>query len=85
MKPVRTVSLSEALNLLQTQPIVTSYLGKPGCGCGCRGTYKESGSHKLRVKKFTEEANAGATLEYDEEAGILSAESEVRYVWFYFK
>ena len=75
---------------------VRSYRGRPGCGCGCRGTYSDAGT-RATTTRTTEAARciaAGdpvhmtlATVPGDRplEGCCLAFENDARYLWLYFR
>jgi hypothetical protein len=68
--------------MLTLEHTVRSYSGKPGCMCGCNGTYNESErARKMAITQLLK--NPAVRLQAwkrgsDEDAGCLYAESETR-------
>lgn len=68
--------------------LVRTYRGRPGCGCGCKGTYADPGTRasNMRLKEMARlvaagefEGNEGLDGEY-----VLASETDTRYLWVYF-
>lgn len=47
--------------MIKIEEVEKVYSGKPGCACGCRGKYWESGPMVKRIVKMFNEFPAGAT------------------------
>ena len=68
--------------MLTVEQTVRSYSGKPGCMCGCKGTYNEgTRARKMAVTALLE--NPAVRLQVwgaagGEDAGCLYAESDTR-------
>lgn len=60
------------------------YSGRPGCGCGCRGTYSEKPGRITRVLNEIKSKIGldGWVVRFED--GIASAEGD-RYFWAYLK
>lgn len=55
------IALTETID---PERIYCVYSGKPGCGCGCRGTYWEDDRNIRRiVKKINERIGSGAGVQ----------------------
>jgi hypothetical protein len=63
--------------------IVRVYSGKPGCGCGCRGTYSETKAQKTRILNTV--SNLSEEYPIVESDGVLSIETPTRYYWIYLR
>lgn len=71
--------------------VLKTYRGRPGCGCGCRGTYSVRPATMTRRLRGAAEALA-AGAEYSVHAAewngvdpgiVIAVESEKRYLWIY--
>lgn len=60
------------------EKIARVYSGKPGCGCGCRGTYWEDARNIKRVVDVMNKRQAEVTFEYE----VYAIEDDKRY-WAY--
>ena len=68
---------------VEVDHVIRVYSGKPGCGCGCRGTYYDTSQMKKRIlrKLQTHSDQVGMTVGHDEL--IYYFETETRYNWVY--
>jgi len=68
--------------------IKRTYRGKPGCGCGCLGTYSDRpATTTRRVREAAEAVRHGERPELTdcgEDGFCVSLESEARFLWLYF-
>jgi len=69
--------------------LIRTYRGRPGCGCGCKGTYAEPNTKaaKARTRAFLRGIAAGEShIVSDHRDGetCIALESETRYIWLYF-
>jgi hypothetical protein len=55
------------------------YSGRPGCGCGCQGTYYQDKKNINRIVKLMNARKDEIKFEHD----IYSIENDVRYFWAY--
>jgi len=55
------------------------YSGRPGCGCGCKGTYWTDMRNIVRITKIMQARADEVTFE----DGIYSLQDENRYYWAY--
>jgi hypothetical protein len=71
--------MAYALAELNPAKVLKVYSGKPGCGCGCRGTYYESGPMLTKItniiKTHAHEAHFFGTG--------FAYETPTRYYWLY--
>lgn len=72
-----------------TDRITRTYRGRPGCGCGCRGTYSDHpATVTRRLREAAEAVRAGERPELTDagpgDGFCVSLESEARYLWLYF-
>lgn len=58
------------------------YSGRPGCGCGCRGKYSETGPNVKRVLSVLQTA-AKVEVQEDATETIYALETEKRFFWVY--
>jgi hypothetical protein len=84
---------------VELKQVVRVYSGKPGCGCGCRGKYWESGPMLKKVLKLVQEAHNTMVANSVEDTrayriGVADVgdgekcafvETDVRFYWLYFK
>lgn len=63
---------------INPESIVRVYSGKPGCGCGCRGTYWDDARNIRRIVKIL---NSRPDTRFED--GIYFAEDDARYFWAY--
>jgi hypothetical protein len=78
------ITALEVLNGSPRATVVRAYSGRPGCGCGCRGTYQEKGrivSDNLRLMRERPEAVRMTWVE--DNMVCLALETEERYRWLY--
>ena len=84
------VSGAEVIMSLPREEIARVYSGKPGCGCGRKGSYSESKGQITRVLNAMRERASEVQMdlwEKDSEGivGCLSLEDDSRYRWVYIK
>jgi len=80
--------MNQSVASIDPSTIARVYSGKPGCGCGCRGSYYDDARNINRVVKLmNSRAAAGETIRQGEAAGpaIYAVENETRYLWAYAK
>jgi hypothetical protein len=74
---------AELFPLITAADVDRAYSGRPGCGCGCRGIYRERGrlvsSNMATMQKRLPEVGA----QVDEDFVIFFLEDETRYRWLY--
>lgn len=71
---------------IDPETIYRVYSGKPGCGCGCNGTYWEDDRNIRRiVKKINARIGDGASVQATGEgrAFCYFVEDDRRYLWAY--
>lgn len=77
-----------ATRFKETHSPIRTYRGRPGCGCGCKGTYSENkGATTRRLRE------AGLAIVHGEKATItdcreggfcVALENDERFLWLYF-
>lgn len=81
------VTIEEAVNFFNQNKnwLKSSYMGRPGCGCGCKGRHIE-GSRRAQDRLETAKhlLDPRVKIETYSDEIIVSFESEEKYVWFYF-
>jgi hypothetical protein len=78
--------MAQTVTSIDRATIVRVYSGRPGCGCGCNGTYYEDARNITRVVNLMQRrAAAGEAIETIEgiDGPIYSVENETRYLWAY--
>jgi len=82
------ITNEEAKKIFETEKFSKSYLGRSGCGCGCKGTYFD---YPRGFKRRKDIALDMVNRPYDFHglqiklsASGLFFESAEKYVWFYF-
>jgi len=80
-----TYTEKRPLSDLTVEEVERVYSGKPGCGCGCRGRYYESGPMVAKVLKLVQAAVAAGQDRNGVEGSMAYWESETRYYWVYAK
>lgn len=76
------------LSVVDVDMIERVYSGRPGCGCGCRGTYSEDKSTKSRILNAVRSAPLGevrieVTGQGPEARIVIAWETETRNRWIY--
>lgn len=90
MKKSSRKPVQERFDILKvtTEMVVRVYSGRPGCGCGCKGTYSESQRsktiilNKLKKNPMLVE-QTGPFARANEEQICFSLETESRYLWVF--
>lgn len=75
---------------MNLEGIHRTYRGRPGCGCGCNGTYSMNPiTLGKRAAEAAEAIRSGEKPEMTrcslEDGWCLSLESDKRYLWIYFR
>jgi len=74
------------LNDIRISDIRRVYSGRPGCGCGCRGTYYEAGHNMVKriYRILSKSPDTKFQSAYTSE-GIFYLENDKRYYWIFLK
>jgi hypothetical protein len=77
------------INEITIEDVIETYAGKPGCGCGCRGTYSSEHSvsaSRLAEMQVAETINPGS-VQMDDDDGIViyALETDAKFIWIYVK
>jgi len=89
MKLTSKEEVQQLVNIVRNK-ITKSYLGKAGCGCGCRGTYNERQAIiQKRLDKALQNLNWFTSSKYGisynefSDEFCLAFEAEDQFIWFY--
>lgn len=76
---------AEFLAALTPDKVLRVYSGKPGCGCGCKGSYSESKGMVTKTLRIMRERASEVRVDLGVDENILSLEDDSRFRWLYFK